>query len=139
MNVNLFSNLEIYRTTPFSGLTDENNLRKAMLTAPAQMTAMVSFLMGTKDNGSFLDLISGGIGHVKEIESNEYRWKVMIDGDRAINIVRAAGVNQAGVFADTCVATDYYGYNGSPITIWTTEDYFGPQQSVRYRGLLIAI
>ena len=125
MNVNLFSNLEIYRTTPFSGLTDENNLRKAMLTAPAQMTAMVSFLMGTKDNGSFLDLISGGIGHVKEIESNEYRWKVMIDGDRAINIVRAAGVNQAGVFADTCTAADYYGYNGSPITIWTTEDYFG--------------
>ena len=126
MNVNLFSNLEIYRTTPFSGLTDENNLRKAQLTAPAQITSMVSFLLGTKDNGSFLDLISSGIGHVKEIESNEYRWKVMIDGDRAINIVRAAGTNQAGVYRDTCVAGEYYGHNGSPITIWMSEDYFGP-------------
>lgn len=126
MNVNLFSNLEIYRTTPFSGLTDENNLRNAMLTAPAQMTSMVSFLMGTKDNGSFLDLISGGIGHVKEIESNEYHWKVMVDGDRAIRIVRASGLNEAGVFDETCTADHYYGYNGSPITIWTDEQYFGP-------------
>ena len=126
MNVNLFSNLEIYRTTPFSGLTDENNLRKAMLTAPTQMTSMVSLLMGSKDNGSFLDLISNGMGNVKEIESNEYRYKVMIDGDRAISIVRAAGVNQSGVYEDTCSASNYYGYNGSPITIWTTEDYFGP-------------
>lgn len=125
MNVNAFSNLEIYRTTPFSGLTDENSLRKAMLTAPAQMTSMVSFLLGTKDNGSFLDLISNGIGHVKEIESNEYRWKVMIDGDRAINIVKAAGLNEEGTH-ETCTATHYYGHNQSPITIWTAEQYFGP-------------
>ena len=138
MNVNLFSNLEIYRTTPFSGLTDENNLRNAMLTAPTQMTSMVSFLMGTKDNGSFLDLISGGIGHVKEIESNEYRWKVMVDGDRAINIVKASGLNETGAFDETCTSAHYYGYNGSPITIWTTEDYFGPQLLQENRGSLTA-
>jgi hypothetical protein len=126
MNANLFNNLEIYRTTPFSGLTDENNLRNAQLTAPAQMTAMISFLSGAKDNGSFLNLISGGLGHTKEIESNEYKWKVMIDGDRAINIVRAAGLNEAGTYEDTCTAAHYYGHNGSVITIWTNEDYFGP-------------
>lgn len=126
MNVNLFSNLEIYRTTPFSGLTDENSLRKAYLTAPTQMTSMVSFLMGTKDNGSFLDLISGGIGNVEEIQSNEYRWKVMIDGDRAINIVKASGVNQDGVHKSDCLSTEYYGYGNTPINIWTNEEYFGP-------------
>ena len=138
MNVNAFSNLEIYRTTPFSGLTDENSLRKAMLTAPAQMTSMVSFLLGTKDNGSFLDLISNGIGHVKEIESNEYRWKVMIDGDRAINIVKAAGLNEEGTH-ETCTATRYYGHNQSPITIWTAEQYFGPQAIIIDRGFIVVM
>lgn len=125
-NVNLFSNLEIYRTKPFNGLTDENQLQKAMLTAPSQISSMVSYLQGTRDNGSFLDLISGGMGHVKEIESNEYRWKVMIDSDRAIRIIRAAGVNETGVYDDVCTADHYYGHDGGTVTFWLEEDYFGP-------------
>lgn len=126
-NVNLFSNLEIYRTKPFNGLTDENQLQKAMLTAPAQISSMISYLQGTKDNGSFLDLISGGLGHVKEIESNEYRWKVMIDSDRAIRIIRVAGVNELGVYDDVCSADHYYGHDGGTVTFWLEEDYFGPK------------
>lgn len=123
-NVNLFSNLEIYRTKPFSGLTDENQLQKAMLTAPAQISSMISFLQGTRDNGSFLDMISSGMGHVKEIESNEYRWKVMLDSDRAIRIIRVAGVNELGVYDDVCSADHYYGHNSGTLTFWLEEDYF---------------
>lgn len=123
-NVNLFSNLEIYRTKPFNGLTDENQLQKAMLTAPAQTSAIISYLQGTREGGSFLSLISGGLGHVEEIESNEYRWKVMLDSDRAIRIIRAAGVNENGVYDDVCLANRFYAHEGGNITLWLEEDYF---------------
>lgn len=126
MNTSIFNNLEIYRSKPFSGLTDENSLRQAALAAPAETTAMVSYLMGAKDGGSFLNLISGGLGHIEEIESNEFRHKVMIDGERAIRIVKASGTNETGTYDDTCTADHYYGFNGTPIIIYTEEDYFGP-------------
>ena len=88
MDNGILNNLQIGRGKWFSDLVDENMISNAMLTRPYEVTRVISYVFGTKDDGysTSLDAITGGLGNVMTIDQRDYEWSVMIDSDRAVTI-----------------------------------------------------
>lgn len=88
-------------------------LSNALLTKPHEVSGVISYVFGTLDNGysSALDFLTGGLGKTMVIDNREYRWKVMIDSDRAVTI-RSAKWNGADISSSSTA-----GLGNTPIMI----------------------
>lgn len=97
---------------------DENMISNAMLTRPYEVTRVISYVFGSKDDGysTSLDAITGGLGNVMSIDQRDYEWNVMIDTDRAVTIRSAKwdGREITATNADTVMA----GLGNTPIMLW---------------------
>ena len=120
MDNTMLNNLTLYRTKYFSGLVDSRMLANALATEPHKVSPVISYIFGAYDRGNTIDYITNGIGRTMTIESNSYRWDVMIDHDRAIEI-KAAKWNGA-----TISSTDVPGIAKSTIQLWLDDRWFGP-------------
>jgi hypothetical protein len=122
MDNGILNNLQLYRGKWFSDLVDENMLSNALLVKPHEVSSVISYVFGTKDDGysSALDFLTGGLGKTMVIDQREFRWSVMIDSDRAVTI-RSAKWNGAAVTAGVTA-----GLGNSPIMIAMEDKWFGP-------------
>lgn len=104
---------------------DENMISNAMLTRPYEVTRVISYVFGSKDNGysTSLDAITGGLGNVMSIDQRDYEWNVMIDTDRAVTIRSAKwnGQEITAANADTVMA----GLGNTPIMLSLEDKWFG--------------
>ena len=126
MDNGILNNLQLYKGKWFSDLVDENMLSNAMLVKPHEISTIVSYVFGTKDDGysSSLDMITGGLGNVMTIDQRSYEWSVMIDADRAVTIRSAKwqGTEITAATADTVMA----GIGNTPILLAVEDKWFGP-------------
>lgn len=120
MENNILNDLVLYRTKYFDGLVDEKMLTNALVTEPHRVSPVISYFFGMYDRGNVIDFMTNGIGNTMTIESQSYRWDVMIEHDRAISI-KDAKWNGAAISP-----TDVPGIGKSPIQVWVAEKYFGP-------------
>ena len=104
MDNGILNNLQIGRGKWFSDLVDENMISNAMLTRPYEVTRVISYVFGSKDDGysTSLDAITGGLGNVMSIDKRDYEWNVMIDTDRAVTI-RSAKWNGLSARSSSCI------------------------------------
>lgn len=117
---NSINQLQLYRTKWFSDLVDENMLTNALMTKPHEVSQVISYLMGYFNQGNVVDYITNGLGKTMTIENREYEWKVMIEHDKAINILDAKWQGNA------ISSSDLPGISQTPIQIWVPEKWFGP-------------
>lgn len=126
MQNNFINNLQLYKGKHFSDLVDENMLSNALLTKPHEVAGIVSYIFGVKDNGygSTIDFLTGGLGKTMKIDQRTYEWNVLIDTDRAINIIKAVynGTDITTANAGTVTA----GLQNTPILLYLEEKWFGP-------------
>lgn len=126
MDNGILNNLQLYKGKWFSDLVDENMLSNAMLTKPHEISTIVSYVFGTKDDGysSSLDMITGGLGNVMTIDQRQYEWSVMIDADRAVTIRSAKwqGLEITAATADSVMV----GIGNTPILLSVEDKWFGP-------------
>lgn len=125
MENNVLNDLVLYRTKRFSDLVDQNMLANALLTMPHQVSTVLSYVFGTYET-STLDFLTMGLGKTLTIENRQYEWPVMIESDKAISI-KAAKYQGNAVAADSLP-----GLNGTPITVWVGEKWFGPGAVVAF-------
>ena len=120
MENGILNNLQLYRGKWFSDLVDENMLSNALLTKPHEVSGIISYVFGTMDNGysSALDFLTGGLGKTMTIDQREYRWKVMIDSDRAVTI-RGAKHNGSAITS----ASTNIGLGNTPIQLWVEDKW----------------
>lgn len=119
MTNSVLNGLQLYRTKWFSDLVDENMLSNALLTKPYEVSTVLSYIFGTYENSS-LDFLTSGIGRTLTVDNREYKWKVMLAHDKAIEIVNATW-NGAAI-----ASTDTPGINQTPIKLYLKEKWFGP-------------
>lgn len=119
MENNILNSLQLYKTKYSSDLVDERMISNMLLSEPAKVSSVVSFLMGSLDQGNILDYLTNGMGQTLTIENREYEWDVMIEHDKAVAI-RAAAINGTAV-----QSTDVPGISGQPVTLWLEEKWFG--------------
>lgn len=114
MDNSILNNLQLYRGKWFSDLIDTNKIFEASQQNPYQVSTILSYVFGTKDNGysTSLDMLTGGLGNVMTIDKSTWEWNVMIDADRAVTI-RDAKWNGAAVSDDTTA-----GLGNTPILLW---------------------
>lgn len=122
MDNNILNNLVLYKGKWFSDLIDTNKISIASQQRPYEVSTILSYVLGTKDNGytTSLDMLTGGLGNVMVIDQSSFEYGIMIDQDRAVTI-RDAKWNGAAI-ADTTTA----GLNNSPIQLWLEDNWFGP-------------
>jgi len=123
MENGILNNLQLYRGKWFSDLVDENMLSNALLVKPHEVSSVISYVFGVKDDGysSNLDFLTGGLGKTMVIDQREFRWSVMIDSDRAVTI-RSAKWNGSPISSPTTQA----GLGNTPIMISLEDKWFGP-------------
>ena len=123
MDNGILNNLQLYKGKWFSDLVAEDMLSNAMLTKPYEVSTIVSYVFGTKDDGysSSLDAITGGLGNVLSVDQRSFEWNVMIDADRAVTIRSAKwqGTEITAANADTIMA----GIGNTPIQIWVEDKW----------------
>ena len=121
MENGILNGLQMYTGKWFSDLVDETMLSNALLTKPHEVSGVISYVFGQMDKGytSSLDFLTGGLGKTMVIENREYRWKVMIDSDRAVTI-RGAKWNNSDVVSGTKA-----GIGNTPIMLWLDSKWFG--------------
>lgn len=126
MQNGILNNLQLYKGKWFSDLVDENMLSRALAIRPHEVSTIVSYVFGTKDQGysSFIDMLTGGLGKTMTIDQREFTWKVMIESDRAVTIRSAEwnGTQIDGSNYDTITA----GLGNTPIKLWLEDKWFGP-------------
>jgi len=125
MNNNILNGLELYRTKYFSDLVDENKLSNSLMTRPYETQTVLSYVFGMKENNA-IEFLTTGMGKTMVVDNREYEWSLMIQNDKAIEIVNAEW-NGAAI-TDTSTP----GINGTPIKIWTKEKWFGPGAIVAF-------
>lgn len=120
MENSILNGLELYRGKWFSDLVDENMLSNALLVKPHEVSSIISYVFGTMDNGysSTLDFFTGGLGKTMTIDQREYRWKVMIDSDRAVTIRSAKSAGNAITSGSTNI-----GLGNAPIQLWLEDKW----------------
>lgn len=111
----------MYKGKWFSDLVDENMLSNALMVKPHEVAGVVSYVFGSMDSGysSVLDFLTGGMGKKMTIDQREYRWKVMIDSDRAVTI-RSAKWNGGDITSSSTA-----GLGNTPIMLWLEDKWFG--------------
>ena len=120
MDNGVLNTLQLYKTKYFSGLVEENMLSNALMTKPYEVSTVLSYIFGRFDQGNIIDFITNGLGRTIQIENREYEWPVMIEHDKAI------AIKDAKWMGASISSTDTPGINGTPVTVWLGEKWFGP-------------
>ena len=122
MDNNILNNLTLYKGKWFSDLIDTNKISLASQQKPYEVATVLSYVFGTKDSGynTSLDMLTGGLGNVQTIDTPNFKWKVMIDADRAVTI-RQAQWNGANITNGVTA-----GLGNTPILLWLEDNWFGP-------------
>lgn len=122
MDNNILNNLVLYKGKWFSDLIDTAKISVASQQNPYQVSQVLSYVFGTKDNGysTSIDMLTGGLGNVMTIDQPSWEWQVMIDADRAVTI-RDAKWNGASI-----TSTSTAGLGNTPILLWLEDNWFGP-------------
>lgn len=122
MDNNILNNLQLYKGKWFSDLIDTNKISNASQQKPYEISTIMSYVFGTKDDGysTSIDMLTGGLGNVMTIDQPSFEWGVMIDQDRAVTI-RDAKWNGSSVSASSTA-----GLGNTPITLWLEDNWFGP-------------
>lgn len=120
MDNNILNNLQLYHGKWFSDLIDTNKIALASQQRPYEVSTVLSYVFGTKDDGysTSLDMLTGGLGNVMVIDRPVYEWNVIIDTDRAVTI-RDAKWNGAAISADTTA-----GLGNTPIILYLEDNWF---------------
>lgn len=79
------SPIQVYKSFDFTGLTETNHLRNAMLTNPKDMGTIVSYAFGYQEN-NVMSLLTGGIGNTEYSSDREFTWNLHTQGEEAIEI-----------------------------------------------------
>lgn len=118
---NFLNGLQLYRGKWFSDLVDESKLSNALLVKPHEVSSVISYVFGVKDDGygSSIDFLTGGLGKTMVIDQRMYEWNVLIDTDRAVNI-RDAYWQGSQVGSSTTA-----GLGNTPIMIHLEDKWFG--------------
>ena len=126
MQNNFLNDLQLYRGKWFSDLVDENMLSNALLTKPHEVASVISYVFGVKDDGygSTIDFLTGGLGKTMVIDQRIYEWNVLIETDRAVNIVKAMWNNTEITAANAASLTP--GLGNTPIVVYLEDKWFGP-------------
>lgn len=117
---NVLSDLVLYRQRRTTDLIDKNSISYMLQSEPQNMTPVLSYIFGMKEQVSILNFLTGGMGRTIELERGEYDWSVMIESQKPVTI------NSAKWQGATIASTDVPGINGTPIQIWVSEKFFGP-------------
>ena len=122
MDNNILNNLQLYKGKWFSDLIDTNKISNASTQKPYEISTIMSYVFGTKDDGysTSIDMLTGGLGNVMTIDQPNFEWGVMIDQDRAVTI-RDAKWNGSSVSSSSTA-----GLGNTPITLWLEDNWFGP-------------
>lgn len=122
MDNNILNNLTLYKGKWFSDLIDTNKISLASQQKPYEVSTILSYVFGTKDNGysTSLDMLTGGLGNVMTIDQPSFEWGVMIDQDRAVTIRDAKYVGNKP------------GLGNTPITLWLEDAWFGPGATIEF-------
>ena len=75
MEQTINSDLQFKQSTDFSGLGETNMLANAYLLEPEKMESVIAQSMGHSGINIF-EYLTGGVGAVKKIDGNEYRWDI---------------------------------------------------------------
>lgn len=128
MDNNILNNLTLYKGKWFSDLIDTNKISLASQQRPYEVSTILSYVFGTKDNGysTSLDMLTGGLGNVMTIDQPSFEWGVMIDQDRAVTI------RDAKYQGATVTENDKPGLNNTPITLWLEDAWFGPGATIEF-------
>ena len=123
MQNNFLNDLQLYRGKWFSDLVDENMLSNALLTKPHEVASVISYVFGVKDDGygSTIDFLTGGLGKTMVIDQRIYEWNVLIDTDRAVNIVKAMWNNTEITAANAGSITP--GLGNTPIVVYLEDKW----------------
>lgn len=123
---NFINDLQLYRGKWFSDLVDENMLSNALLTKPHEVSSVISYIFGVKDDGygSTIDFLTGGLGKTMVIDQRQFEWNVLIDTDRAVNIKSAKWNGQEITSSNANTLTP--GLGNTPIMLWLEDKWFGP-------------
>lgn len=121
MDNSILNNLQLYKGRWFSDLIDTNKISLASQQRPYEVSTILSYVFGTRDEGysTSLDMLTGGLGNVLVIDQPYFEWGVMIDQDRAVTI-RDAKWNGAAISE-----TSTPGLNNSPILLYLEDNWFG--------------
>ncbi len=124
MDNGFLNSLQLYQTQNMSGLVDENMLSKALVTSPHEISTMLSYIMGNLDRqySNTIDAITNGLGRVETVENREYSWKVMMESDHAVEIIKA---EWNGSTLDSTSSTQTPGIDLTTIKVTVPERYFG--------------
>lgn len=91
------SKFQMYSTRSWAGLSEENNLRNAFMTEPTKMKSIVAYALSstyynrTTAGTSVMSLLTDGLGATETIESDEYRWDLFGQNERAIEVLGNKG------------------------------------------------
>lgn len=111
-NNQMVSQLQLYKTRSFTGLSESNHLSNAFLTQPHEMGMLLSYEFGYRYN-NILNLITGGIGNTMTVTNREYNWMLHSQTDRAIDII--GNLSDGGTTP---------GKGGSTFRVKTSEKWF---------------
>lgn len=106
------SNLQITNPRTFAGLTEENNLFANYLAEPEKIGSFLAYAFGINQD-QILTLLTGGIGNVKYIGTNEYQWDIMSRNDKSVEVL--------GNYGDGGATP---GIGGSPFRVKLKNKYF---------------
>lgn len=130
MNNTVLNGLQLYTRKSAAGLAEEQRLTNLLLTKPFEVSTVLTQIFGgyPGEEVSILEYLTRGMGRIKVIEADnrEYTWRVEVDTDEAIDIVKAEWNNSA------VAATDTPGLNNSPIYLWLAKQWFGPGAVVSF-------
>ena len=135
MDNNILNNLVLYKGKWFSDLVDTAKISVASQQNPYQVSQVLSYVFGTKDNGysTSIDMLTGGLGNVMTIDQPSWEWQVMIDADRAVTI-RDAKWNGSSI-----TSTSTAGLGNTPILLWLEDNWFGPGALLAFVSLVFPL
>lgn len=81
------SDLQLYTSRDFSGLTESNHLATAYLTEPEKMEGVLAYAFGMTNN-NVLNLLTGGLGNTRFVNNRQYKWDVHGQTEITVAIVR---------------------------------------------------
>ena len=90
------SPLQLRVSRDFSGLTESNHLANAYLTEPEKMEGVLAYAFGMTNN-NVLNMLTGGIGNMREVTNRQYRWEVHGQTEITVSIVESVADTQPGI------------------------------------------
>lgn len=84
------SPLVVQQARTFAGLSDTNYLYNNFLAEPEKLASVFTYQFGLSQN-NIVNLLTGGLGNVMEVNSNEYWWDLFSRNDKCLTVIKTLG------------------------------------------------